>query len=425
MTPLPLLLLLVGFSAPVLTLDQAVRAARENQPQVRQAHANTESARARADQARAPLLPQATASALYQRTTGNFAQRPGSGIANPAPGSSPFDTANNFSFRLGVTQHIWDWQTWGRFQAARATAAALGDTERATGLQVVLGARTAYFNARASRADLQVARENLANQERHLAQVEGFVEVGTRPEIDRAQARTDRANARVRLINAETAYESAKALLNQAMGSEGPTDYDVADESLPPVTGEDTSLDALLPEAVAARPELAALEGQIRAQELTKGSQKGGYLPGLSAAMDLSDAGIDLSRLAWNWTASLLVNWSLFNGFLTTAQVRESESNGVALGAQRDAFRQQIRLELDQARLAVRSAKGAEVASQEALVNARERLRLAEGRYQTGVGNAIELGDAQVALTAAAAQRVQAEYSLATARAQLLKALGR
>ena len=89
------------------------------------------------------------------------------------------------------------------------------------------------------------------------------------------------------------------------------------------------------------------------------------------------------------------------------------------------AERQQIRLEAEQARLAVRAAKSALAAADEALTNAKERLRLAEGRYQTGVGNIIELGDAQVALTTAAAQRVQAEFDLATARAQLLHVVGR
>jgi outer membrane protein len=61
-----------------------------------------------------------------------------------------------------------------------------------------------------------------------------------------------------------------------------------------------------------------------------------------------------------------------------------------------------------------------------ALTNARQRLRLAEGRYQSGIGTVIELGDAQLALTAAAAQRVQADYTLSSSRgAQLLHALGR
>jgi len=83
-----------------------------------------------------------------------------------------------------------------------------------------------------------------------------------------------------------------------------------------------------------------------------------------------------------------------------------------------------VRLEVEQARLALRGAKAALVAAGEALENARLRLRLAERRYQTGVGDVIELGDAQVALTNAAAQEVGARFNLSVARAQLLKALG-
>ena len=93
--------------------------------------------------------------------------------------------------------------------------------------------------------------------------------------------------------------------------------------------------------------------------------------------------------------------------------------------AQRDLVRQRVRLGVEQARLAVRAAKAAVGAANEAEANAREQLRLAEGRYQAGVGSIIELGDAQIAATTAAAQKVQADYNVSTARAQLLNALGR
>jgi outer membrane protein len=93
--------------------------------------------------------------------------------------------------------------------------------------------------------------------------------------------------------------------------------------------------------------------------------------------------------------------------------------------AQLDALRLQVQVDVQQAQLGVRGAKAGGIAAQEAIVNAREQLRLAEGRYSGGLGNAIELGDAQVAFTNAAAQAVQARYNLATARAQLLTALGK
>jgi outer membrane protein len=65
------------------------------------------------------------------------------------------------------------------------------------------------------------------------------------------------------------------------------------------------------------------------------------------------------------------------------------------------------------------------VGAGEAQANAKVRLQLAEGRYQTGIGNIIELSDAQVGLTAASTQIVSADFQLATARAQLIQALGR
>jgi len=410
-----LLLLAAPPAGRVVTLEEAVRAARASQPQLQQARAGTEAAAARADEALAPLLPQLSGNASLKRQTDRS--------LFPQPGGPPFNT---WSFGGTLSQLVWDFgQTSGRWQSARESAAAQRDAERSTAMQVLLGVRTAFFTARAAKDLVGVAHETLENQEAHLRQIQGFVEVGTRPEIDLAQARTDRANAQVQVINAENGYETAKAQLNQAMGVEAPTDYDVADDALAPVEGEDQPLEALLAEALRARPDVASLEGQARAQQATIGSVRGAYLPSLGVSAGVADTGPALDTTVLNWNAAATLTWNLFQGGLTRAQEREAEANLTGLEAQVAAIRQQVRLDVDQARLAVRADKAALAAAGEALVNARERLRLAEGRYQIGVGSAIELGDAQVALTSAAAQRVQADYNLSSARAQLLRALGR
>jgi outer membrane protein len=418
----------LALAAQVLTLDQAVQIAERQAPQLRQSASQTEAARARALQARAPLLPQVNGSASYQRATGNYASRPGAlpnsqGFQVPSPS---FDTFNYFSFGLQATLLLYDFgQTTGKWHAAEASAEAQKETAQATRLQVILSVRTAYFNARAQKALVGVAREQLVNQERHLSQIEGFVKVGTRPEIDLAQARTDRANARVQLIGAENASTVARALLNQAMGVEGTTDYEVADEALPAVPGEDQPPEAHMAEALRARPEFLSLEQQIRSQEMTLRSIRGSRWPSIGVSTGFTDAGSQIDNLAWNWSATASLSWPLYQGGLTKAQVSEASATLAGLAAQRDLVRQQVRVEVEQARLGVRAAKAGLGAADEALENARVRLQLAEGRYQTGVGNVIELGDAQVALTNAAAQKVQSEYNLATARSQLLKALGR
>src|SRR5262249_32209782 len=181
-----------------------------------------------------------------------------------------FDTGNWYAGALAANQLLWDFgQTLDRWRAAEARAAGLGDSERAVRLQVQLRARAALFPARAHQAPGEVARQTLANEDRHLEQVTGFVQAGSRPEIDLAQARATRATRRVQLIESENAYVLARASLNEAMGVTGSTDYDVGDQMLPAIPGEDGPVAPLIDEALAARPEVAALRAQMRGQQLT------------------------------------------------------------------------------------------------------------------------------------------------------------
>jgi outer membrane protein len=407
----------------VLSLSEATQTAQKNQPALRQANAQTEQARARVDEAAAGLLPSVTGSAIFSTGTNNGHTDfiTGNEITNS------FDLANTYNAGIAASILIWDFnQTSHKRDSAAALLDAAARGGDSTLLGVVLNVRIAYFAARANRGLVTVAKETLDNQQKHLEQIQKFVSVGTRPEIDLAQARTQVANARVQLIQAENAFETSKAQLNQAMGLEhATTEFDVGDETLPPVLGEDGGVDPLVDEAVKARPELATFQAQIRAQELLVKANEKALWPVLKASTGLVEAGGRLDDMNWNWSAAITLTWPIYDGGFSPARTRESEWGVRALQAQLDSERQEVHFEVEQARLAVRGAKAALEASEEALVNAKEQLRLAEGRYAAGVGNVIELGDAQVALTGAAAQRVQADFNLASARAQLLKAIGR
>ncbi len=413
-------------SARRLTLADALAMARARQPVLRRARAQTEASRARANLAEAPLYPQVEASASYQRTTANFTPRPGSSSSLSAGADPSFELYDYFDFGLTARQLVYDFgHTWHRADALDAEEQARVHDERAALQQIEERVRVSFFEVRAAHALLDVAREALANYELHLQQIEGFVRAGTRADIDLAQARTERANARVAVIQAENGYIAGKARLNNAIGIEASTDFEVSDESLAPIDGEDDALDGLLQRAIAERPELAALERLVRAQELTRSAERGGHGPSLSLFTGVSEAGVELDDMTWNWNAGVSVVWPLFQGGAVSARVDEASASLVALRAELQAARQAVRLEVEQARLSVRAAKAVITGSEEAIASAREQMRLAEGRYQAGVGSGLELGDAQLALRNASAQRVRAEYDLATARAGMLRALGR
>jgi outer membrane protein len=419
----------------VLTLAEVERVAMQQQPQVLVARAATSVAEAQADQARAPMLPQVTGTASYTRETGNFAPRPGFLPSNATAGAAGGAPPNNslfapsydyWQFGLTATQLLYDFgQTSGRSRAASLSADATRYAEHTAKLGILLGVRRAYFNARAAKELVDVARETLDDQNKHLAQVQGMVQVGTQPPIALAQQRASVANATVQLITAQNNYETSKAQLDQAAGLPGGTDYDVSDQDMAPLADEDQPLDALVTKAIAARPELATLVKQHEAEEATLSSARGGYGPSIGASAGVSEVGLSLDQMVPNWNAGVALTWPIFQGGLTRAQVRQAEASLDSIDAQRSLEVLQVRLDVDSGRLAVRAAKATLGAVEDALTSAREQLRLAEQRFSTGVGNIIELTDAQVSYTAAAAQVVQARYGLASARAQLLAALGR
>src|SRR5207248_3616644 len=110
------------------------------------------------------------------------------------------------------SQLIWDFgRTLYGWRASQMRAVALSDNERAARLEAVAVAREAYFRARAARNLIAVARQTYANMERHLAQITGFVQAGSRPEIDLAQARAGSADAHVGAIRTDNDYIVSRA----------------------------------------------------------------------------------------------------------------------------------------------------------------------------------------------------------------------
>jgi outer membrane protein len=412
----------------ILGLAEVERTALQVQPLLRAARATTSVAEAQAEQFRAPLLPQVVGSAAYTRETGNLAPHPGVSFAPGAPvGGSLFSTSYDyFQFGIAASQLIYDFgQTSQKYEAARLTADSQRVAEQTAKLGVLLNVRKAYFAARANKELVDVAKETLDDQNKHLGQVQGMVTVGTQPQIALAQQKAAVANAVVQLITSQNNYETSKAQLNQAAGMPGGTDYDVSDEDVGPLPDEDQPLEMLMAKAVAARPEIQTLTKQRESQEATLSSARGTYGPSISANASVTDYGTNLGQLVPNWALGATATWPIFQGGLTKALVHQAEAGIENVDAQRSVEELQVRLDVDSARLAVRAAKATIGAVDDALTSAREQLRLAEQRYATGVGNIIELNDAQVAYTTAAAQVVSARYGLATARAQFLAAMGR
>jgi outer membrane protein len=413
-----------------LTLADAQSAALANQPTMREAHGLVEAAQGRVEEARAGYLPQVNITGDYERTTGNYSVRPGALPSTGTNNVAPATVGWNLQYRYYVlgataTQLIYDFGlTSNKWRAADANRDAAVDNAYATTVQTLLNVRRAYFTARADRDLVAVAEETVRNQDKHVEQTQAFVRTGIQPDINLATVLTSLANAKVQLVTARNNFALAEAQLSQAMGVRVDEQIALADDQIPTIEGEDGPAQPLIDRAIRARPEMASLVAQQRAQALTVSSLRGGYGPSLGAVVNFSDVGASIDNVTPNWYVGLALSWNIFQGGLTRGQVREGKGTLENLTGQLDAERLQVQVDVEQGRLGVQAAKATIGAVAEALENARNQLTLAEKRYAAGIGNAVELSDAQVAYTSAEAQAVQARFNLATARAQLLAALG-
>lgn len=438
MSPLFVPVVVAAIQTQVLTLKDAERQAEAHHPALEVGAQAAAAADARAVENRAALLPQVTATASYRYSTANRTIRIGTpAIAIPtlttgarAPSTALYDYLNT---GLVASQLLYDFgqsgQTWRAAQLLGESAAL---DARTIHLGVLLDVRVAYFAARARRELVDVAREDLANQRKHLDQVQGQVDVKQRPPIDLAQARANVGAAELRLISAENDEALARAELGRAMGSpRAEDDLEVGSDELPPIPGEDGSLDELVARATRGRPDVASSERQIQAQERLLAVARGSYGPSLHVTLSATDSGpmfddgpFEWRNLRWNYAAALVLSWPIFEGGRTVGRVREARANVGQATARRAVLDLGLRVEVERARRSLAAAKAEIGVAETTFDNARERLGLADGRYAAGVGTALEVSDAQLAYTIASAQRVQSRFDLATARAQLLHALG-
>jgi outer membrane protein len=398
------------------TLAECITIAVEQHPSLKAATASVQAGQQRVWEAVSNYLPQVNAE--YNPTRQK--SRPVTTLSGQQGTSSTF---NLQTAKGTLTQVLFDFgQNLNTIRSAQAAEQSL-QADRTTQREVVvLNVKQAYFNVLAARRLLTVADETVHQNEKHLEQAQGRFNVGLAAKFDVTQAQVQLANAQLNQVTARNNVAVARETLRNALGLTGPLDFDIVDNF--DVHQVSVTEDEALTSAYDKRPELESIRAQERATTEQIASLQKNYLPSVQGQADYMFQGTDYpSRDLWGIGAA--VNLSLFNGGLTTAQIGEQKANLSNLKYNEEVLRQNIALEVRQAVLNLEQAAESIRVSETALRQARENLDLAEGRYSTGVGNIIELTDAQASLTTAEANHVQALYNYKTTVAALEKATAR
>ncbi len=393
-----------------ITLDEAVRAAAACHPTLARSRQSLVAAEAQLQQAGGARWPQVSASAGYHRRT-----------ANTQAGGFSTRTTPGYTASLGLDLLVYDFgRTPALIRAAAARCAAAVEDLRSAENTVRFDVRSAFFNLGKARELRQVAEESVRQYQENLEQVRAFVEVGRRTRYDVTKAEVDLGNAQMTLIETRNAEAAAQAALATSIGLAENPGWRAGAGSLEDIPG---GVVEWMERARKLNPDLCALTAQETAASAAVDEAIASLYPSFSLRADMSGSG-DGFPLVWNASGALSAVMSLFDGRRKTGQITEAAAHLRAMRAQRAERENALQLELQRARSDRDTALERFQLSGLILRQAQESLSLVLEQYRQGRASALEVTDAQVAVTRAQAGQVQARYAWQAAVATVWKAIG-
>jgi outer membrane protein TolC len=293
-----------------------------------------------------------------------------------------------------------------------------------TAFDIVLSVKSAFYDVLKKRDLFEVSRTALTTTEKHLAQSKELYKEGLAPRSDVIKSEVQVSNARLDVIKAENALFSAKANLATAMGQAVTTDFNVIshDEGLLPIL---PSFKDVLLLAYDQRPELKGSRARVESAKASIDQAKSGLYPNLSL-----DASYGWQKSTFvpddkKWGIGLTVSIPIFEQLITRSKINQTVANLNGLKAAETQTIRNMELEVQQAWLSLKESLERYDVTKKSLEQAEEDMRVSEGRYKEGIGNILEVIDAQTALTQARTSNVVSLYDIAGASAKLDRATGK
>lgn len=407
-----------------LTLQRCVDIGLRQHPTVIAARNNVIASQSRVYAARSNYYPQIATSSSYSRI------KPMTGVQRAAdtgiPGTTPSTATSSYdsyTSSLTLSQNIYDFgRTGSQVDIQKFNLDASRQDLDTTINQVVFEVKQAYFGVLQSQRNRVVAEETVVQFQKHLEQARGFFEVGTKPKFDVTKAEVDLSNAKLSLIKAENAVKVSKVVLDNAMGVPEAPAYTVEDNLAFQKFG--MPFQEALEAAYKNRPDLQSLVSRRMSIERSIDLARADFYPVLTGNAAYNRGGSSFFRNE-GWNVGVALAFPIFSGFLTKNQVEEARANLAAAKANEETLKQSIYLDIQQAYLNLGVAEDSIANTLLTVQQATENFEIANGRYAAGVGNPIEVTDAEVSLTNAKTSHIQALYDYKVAQANLERAMGR
>lgn len=396
----------------LLTLQDCINRSISSHPDLKQARAGIRKAEAQLGQVRSSYFPQLSFSYGY---TASGAQ--GDYYTDDNGYLVQVDSRSSYTSTLTLRQYITDFgRTANAVKASKESHIMSLCDLTAYENSIVYAVKTAYYDCIAQ-SELLLANKEYAEASRdHLEQSRAFYKAGTRSKIEVTSSETDLANAELEVSKSDTAYETAKINLFNAMGVSLIDQFELKSNfELPEIS---QSSDYFIEIAKRQRPEVLKSEANLRAVKARFTAATAEYAPSLSSSARYNWSGSNYPLLR-QWSVGLSLDMPIWNGNKTMNAVKEAQANIDSVDAQNERILQNIFADVRKAYLNMTTARHRIDVSKKSLELAQENFRLAQSRYKLGVGSNLEFTDSQVSLLKAKQSQIQALMDYFTSIASL------
>jgi outer membrane protein len=420
----------------IVTLQQAILIAYARSPLLSQARAQVAISSAPLSLAESALFPLVTGAASQSHSHRELATLSSAAIGTVVGNTTSPNTTTN-SLDATLTQLIFDGgRVAAEIRSARATQQASVATYQRMLQTIAFNVATSYYNTLAAQRLTQVSQTTVQLDLVQENLVSAQIRSGTAPRSQLATVQLPTAQARVAVVRAQAAEKVQLATFANTLGLDAGAYVRPKDDvpALNALSGTLTvtpafptpSYDQAIVRAVALRPDLTAAQFNVVSFQQNLIFQRKGTFPTLNGTGSYDTISTGAGGSAFRNSASIGVTLTvpIYDRGVTRAQTALAQGqldNSVALFQNTQAT---IQLNVQTALVNLVSAYAALGQTNAELATAQENLRSTEAQYAAGVTTLPLLLNAQLGITTALTDEVNAVYTVRLAEQALLFAEG-
>ena len=298
-----------------------------------------------------------------------------------------------------------------------------GDT---TKHDIGINVATAYYAALQAQAYVVMAQSGVDQLLAHLEQARAFLEQGIIGKNDVLKVEVQLADSQKQLVEAQGMRRIARANLAAQMGL-NPRNP-VAPAPQPPgdtLPAFELSLDDAVDSAIGKRTELRELAFGTEAAEHGAKVAWWGMVPTVALVGQYEHVGGQGSMSEPDtFFAGLVLSWEVWDWGQKYFAAKSADAQLEELAYMKQRTEQMLSLDVTDKFHRMRSAEKAFHLAHVTITQAEEALRIERERFEAQVATSTDVLDAEMALTRARANHINAFYSYLSARAQLRRAMG-